>query len=159
MHRLARRLILALTLLATPALGQSPRQTMFPSDASCYLRHYDRAHLASHPQQRVSEIAIGPLSGSFESDVLSLSVQISLRDVDQIFTGTARCENTGGSLSCEMDGKAGWFTLTPRAKGAVRLDVGRGGLVLQDRGFIYVSGELGDDRQFLLPPVPADSCP
>ena len=154
-----RRLAIALTLLATPALAQSPRDTMFPSDASCYLRHYDRTHLAGHPQQRVRDIAIGPASGSFESDVLRLTVQIMLRDVEQIFPGTARCENSGGSLSCEMDGKAGWFTLTPRPKGAVRLDVGRGGLVLQDRGFIYVSGELGDDRQFLLPPVPADSCP
>lgn len=154
-----RRLALALSLLATPALGQSPRDTMFPSDASCYLRHYDKAHLASHPQQQVREIAIGPQTGSFESDVLSLTVTLSLRGVPEIYSGTAYCENTGGGLSCQMEGDAGWFTLTPRRKGAVLMAVGKGGLVFEGRNFIYISGTMGDDRDFLLPPVPADSCP
>ncbi|GAB1478325.1 hypothetical protein MASR2M74_08710 [Paracoccaceae bacterium] len=154
-----RRLALALSLLATPALAESPRAAMFPSDASCYLRHYDKAHLASHPQQQVSEIAIGPQTGSFESDVLSLTVALSLRGVSEIYTRTAYCENTGGSLSCQMEGDAGWFTLTPRKKGAVLLEVGKGGLVFEGRNFIYISGTMGDDREFLLPPVPADSCP
>lgn len=154
-----RRLALALTLLATPALAESPRAEMFPSDASCYLRHYDKAHLAKHPQQQVREIALGPQTGSFESDVLSLTVALSLRGVPEIYSGTAYCENTGGSLSCQMEGDAGWFTLTPRKKGTVLLKVGKDGLGFEGSNFITISGTTGDDREFLLPPVPADSCP
>lgn len=154
-----RRFALALTLLATPALAESPRQAMFPSDGSCFLRHYDRAHLAKHPAQKVQEIALGPMSGNFESDVLILTVVVDLIGVDERYTGTAYCDNTGGSLSCQMEGDAGWFTLTPRKKGAVLLTVGKGGLVFEGSNFIYISGTMADDREFLLPPVPADSCP
>lgn len=158
MRRLAQDLTLALTLLATPALADSPRDEMFPSDGSCYLRHYDRAHLAAHPGQNIAEIAIGPLSGAFDARELILNVRITLRGSGNMYSGAAYCENTGGSLSCHLEGDAGWFTLTPRPGGAVRLDVGKGGIVFEGRDFLYISGTMGDDRQFLMPPVPADSC-
>lgn len=154
-----RRLALALSLLATPALAQSPRAAMFPSDASCYLRHYDKAHLAKHPAQRVREIAIGPMTGNFESDVLILKVMVWIDGHDGYYTGVASCENTGGSLSCQLEGDAGWFTLTPRRQGAILMKLGRDGIGFEGRDFVTLSGSSGDDREFLLPPVAADSCP
>lgn len=153
------RLILPLLLLATPALAQSPREAMFPSDASCYLRHYDKAHLAKHPDQLVKDIAIGPDPAGFQGRELVLRVLVSLRGQSELMMGYAYCENTGGALSCGMEGDAGWFQLTPNAKG-VKLSVGRDGLGFEGAsGFVTLGGGESDDEVFVMPAVPADSCP
>lgn len=154
-----RRLALLAALAASPALAQSPREAMFPSDGTCYLRHYDKGHMAAHPAQRVREIAIGPLSGSFGGDELILAVNVTLRDSPEIFTGAAYCENSADTLGCHLEGDAGWFTLHPRPGGKILLEVSRDGIGFEGSDFIELSGNSGDDREFLLPPVPADSCP
>ena len=51
------RMRLFACLLATPALGETPREAMFPSDGSCYRRQYSADHLAAHPAQRMEWIA------------------------------------------------------------------------------------------------------
>lgn len=153
------RLLLAFCLLATPALAESPRDALFPSDASCYLRHYTGAHLAKHPNQLVTDIAIGPEPGSFEADVLVVRMQVSLRDHPEILQTAAYCENTGGTLSCGLEGDGGWFQMERTPKGA-RVMVGRDGLFFEGaRGFVHIGGGDSDDDVFLMPPVPADSCP
>lgn len=153
-------LTLALTL-ALPVQARSPRDVMFPSDGSCYLRHYSRDHLASHPQQRVEDILIGPWApGRDDPRYLVLKLAVSLRDRPGLFWGVAFCENTGGDLSCGLEGDAGHFTLSPEGNGALRLSVGRHGLLFEgETEMIEISGTTGDDRVFLMPAVPADSCP
>ena len=154
-----RRLALVFGLLATPAFAQSPRDAIFPSDASCYLRHYSAGHLASHPQQNVAEIALGPEPATFDAPVLGLRLALYRRGSNTRYEGRAACENTGGALSCQLEGDGGWFTLWPKADGTLRLEVGRGGLIFEAADFLEVSGISGDDRVFVLPRVPADSCP
>lgn len=153
------RPLLALLCLATPALAESPRAALFPTDATCYLRHYTDAHLASHPDQLVREIAIGPEPGSFEADVLVLRVAVWLRGTSGRMMAYGYCENTGGALSCGLEGDAGWLMVEPTAKGA-RVTVGRDGMALEgDSGFVTLGGGHSDDAVFALPRVPADSCP
>lgn len=117
-----RRLVL-LACLATlpglPARAESPRQALFPGDASCYLRHYSRDHLASHPDQLVTEIAIGPEPGSMEADVLVLRLALYMRGNSDQLRAHAYCDNTGGTLSCALEGDAGRFEIKPTAKGAL----------------------------------------
>lgn len=160
MRRSALPLLLAvLPALAAPAFAESPRAALFPTDASCYLRAYDSAHLASHPDQLVKEIALGPEPGSFEADVLVLRVTVRLRGDAELRQADAYCENTGGTLSCGLEGDAGWFQLSPTAKGA-RMEVGRDGLGFEgETGFVELGGGQSDDEVFALPAVPADSCP
>lgn len=145
---------------AVPAMAQSPRQAMFPSDATCYLRQYSRDHLAGHPDQMVTQIAVGPDQGNWESDVLVLRVALYLRGSNERHMGHAYCENTGGALSCGLGGDGGWFTLQPARKGGLLMTVGRDPLGFEGaRGFVSIGGPASDDDSFLIPPVPADACP
>ncbi len=151
------RLALALTLAATPALAESPQAAMFPSDASCYLRQYSQIHLAGHPDQMVREIALGPAGQ--QGHQLVLRVAVYLRGSTERFTADAYCENTGGSLSCGLEGDGGWFTLESARQG-LKMKVGREPLGFEgETGFITFGGAASDDNVFLLPPVPADACP
>lgn len=156
-----RPFILTLALLAaTPTLAQSPRQAMFPGDQGCYLRHYTAAHLADHPDQMVREIALGPEPAETDARFLALRLAVSLRGSDDHLTATAYCENTGGDLSCQLEGDGGWFTLSPGKNGALRLSIPTEPLGFETAtGFVTFGGEASDDRLLALHPVPADSCP
>ena len=157
------RLALPLALLAaaSPAVAKSPRDQMFPDDRSCYLRTYTRAHLADHPQQRVTRIALGPWATAPDDPrYLTLQLAVDLRGSPERFGVVAYCENEAGHLFCQLEGDAGSFTLQPRPNGALRLKVSRRGMTLEgNRDFIEISGTSGDDRMFLLPPGGADACP
>jgi hypothetical protein len=154
-------LALVIACVSGAAEARSPRDTMFPRDTSCYLRHYDRAHLARHPGQVVEGIALGPDSGAFEADVLVLRLLVGVRDGGGLARGLAYCENTGGALSCELTQDGGWFTLTPAKGGALRMEVGSAplGLPVGGIGRLTFGAGASDDDVFLIPPVPADACP
>ena len=155
-----RFLLLPLVLAATPALAKSPRDAMFPADQGCYLRHYSAAHLASHPDQLVTEIALGPDAKGTDARYLTLRLGVSLRGTSDYFLSYAYCENTGGALSCHLEGDAGWFTLEPAAKGGLLMTTGRGGIGFEGaQGMFQIGGSASDDQSFLIPPVSADSCP
>jgi hypothetical protein len=155
-----RGLIFLLPLvLPLPALAQGLRGDLFPSDGACYLRFYGAAHMASHPDQRVTEIAIGPDAAQTTVAQLALRVQVQTRDSDDFYTGTAYCSAAGNALACSVEGDGGGFSLEPR-DGAVQLTLTSAGMVLEGgSGFLDLSGVKGDDRVFRLPPVPAVSCP
>lgn len=157
------RLALPLTLLAAagPVLAKSPQDQMFPSDSSCYTRTYTRAHMADHPQQRVTRIAIGPWAAGLDDPrYLPVRVAITLRGSPERFGAVAYCENEAGHLFCQLEGDAGSFTLEPRPNGALRLKVSRRGMMFEgNQDFIEISGTSGDDRVFLLPAGGADACP
>lgn len=151
------RFLLSLLLSAPPALAESPRAAMFPNQTSCYLRQYSQAHLAGHPDQRVRQIALGPSDAPGRD--LVLRVAVSLRGLQERFVADAYCENTGGSLSCGLEGDGGWFTLTP-AKQGVKMKVGREPLGFEgETGFVSFGGGASDDDVFLIPPVAAEACP
>lgn len=155
-----RLLTAVLILAALPAQAESPRRAMFPSDGSCYLRQYSRDHLAKHPDQLVTQIAIGPANGQAEADVLILHVAVYVRGSDEQYRGNAWCENTGGSLSCNLEGDGGWFSLSPGNKGALDMKVGRAPLGFEgSSGFITFGADASDDDSFVIPKVPADACP
>lgn len=152
------RLVALIALLASPALAQSPQEALFPFDGHCYLRYYKAAHLAQHPAQQVQEIALGPYPGFAMGADPRIKVAITLRSGNR-YDATAYCENDGAVLSCQLEGDGGWFHLHPRPKGALMFEVGRRGIALEGADFLEISGTRGDDREFLMPHVPADSCP
>lgn len=155
------RTVLPLALcLATPALAQSPREVLFPSDASCYLRYYNKDHLAKHPSQRVQQIQVGPDQTQWNSEMLVLKIGLDLVNSPEHLLGIAFCEPAGAGLVCGMEGDAGAFQLTPARDGAIRIDIGPDGISFEgDTDFVTLDGNSGDDRSFVMPPVPADSCP
>ncbi|MCB6177013.1 hypothetical protein LHP98_02570 [Rhodobacter sp. Har01] len=158
---MTRFLALAVLLAATPAVAKSPRDQMFPTDSSCYLRQYTLSHLASHPAQRVRQIALGPWAPEAgHQRYVALRVAVGLRGTAERFQGVAYCENEADHLFCQMEGDAGSFVLEPRPNGAVRMTLTRAGIGFEgNQDFVEISGTSGDDRVFLLPPVAAGACP
>ena len=146
--------ILAL-LAAMPSLAESPQQQMFPGPDSCYARVYSSDHLAKHPAQRVTRIAISP---DFVSASPQFAVALRLAFRGPV-TGTAEatgyCENNGGStIYCGLEGDAGGFQITPAKGGAILITVSSLGLAFEtDSGFVALERDSGDDRSFLLRPA------
>lgn len=150
-----RQLLAALTCaIAFP----SQAQVILPG--SCYLRQYSAAHLAEHPAQTVTLIALGPETGAEEADAPILRLALEVRGGREMFRGTAYCDGWGRRMDCVMEGDAGGFVLEPARDGAVRMTLARYGITLEgSRDFVSLAGDRGDDRVFLIPAVPADACP
>lgn len=146
--------------LALPAAAETPIAAMFPSTASCYLRQYSDSHLASHPDQLVSMIAIGPDPATHGADnALVLRLMVGFRG-GPMALAYAYCGNDGGGIDCVMEGDAGGLAISPANGGGIRARVAPQGLWLEtDGGSIMLQADSGDDRSFDLPPVPADACP
>lgn len=155
-----RLLLFALILAPAAASAETLRDQLFPYNTSCYLRYYNDDHLAAHPAQQVAQILVGPEYGSFAETPLQLRVVVNLRGDFQEFRAQAYCEDAGRALNCLMEGDAGAFQLEPGRDGALRLSVAPRGMSFEGAaGFLTLDGQMADDRTFLLPAVPADSCP
>lgn len=160
-------LVLVLCGMAAPVAAQSVLETHLrgPGSSGCYLRDYAPAHLAAHPVQQVREVALGPVNwappggwGGNAPDVV-LRVAVALRDGRRA-TALAACITAGPQLLCAMEGDEGAFGLEARAGGAVLLrPLHRGMVFAAGAERIVLSPDVGDDRAFLVPPVPADACP
>lgn len=124
---------------------------MFPGASSCYARTYSKDHLAKHPAQRVTKIAVSPEAGSTDR-YLTLHVNIALRGVPGgQFEAYAYCENEGGHLYCGMEGDAGGFQISPAKGGAILVEVSSLGMGFENgSGFAVLERNSGDDRSFLL---------
>ncbi len=151
-------LFAAILMLATPLAAKSPQDLMFPDRTSCYARSYSASHLANHPGQRVTQIAI---RSDFDAPgpFLTLKLTLVLRRVQgEAFQAHAACENEGGdTLFCLLEGDAGGFQITPARHGAILIEVSSLGMTLEnDRAFATLEATTGDDRSFLLHPV---ACP
>ena len=142
-------------LAAATAGAQSPQDQMFPGPDSCYGRSYSADHLAKHPAQRVTQIAISP-DFAIAAPVLGVHLTLSLRGVPGgAFEAYAACENEGGhTLYCGMEGDAGGFQITPAKKGGILITVSSLGMGFEnDAGFATLDRDTGDDRSFLLQPL------
>lgn len=140
---------------ALPALAKSPQDQMFPGRDSCYARSYTEDHLATHPAQRVTEIAVIP-DFTIADPMLGLRVLVRLRGVPGgDFEAFAYCENEGAStLYCGMEGDAGSFAITPAKNGAILIQVSSLGMSFEnDSGFATLERNQGDDRSFILRPA------
>ena len=142
-------------LAALPAPAQDLRATAFPGPGSCYARDYDAAHLAAHPKQRVTSLAISPDRTAFGERYLWLWIDGTLRGTDDRLEALAACEKIGTRLDCSMEGDAGEFTLRAAANRAILLVVGPYGMTFELGGdAITLQPDRGDDRSFLLLPTP-----
>lgn len=150
---------LLLMILPLPLYAQTGATAMFPPQASCFQRHYDAAHLAKHPQQQVTDIALTPAQGQEVSTALVVDISVKLRGVSDSYIGSAYCEPDSVGLSCGMEGDAGAFSLALREGGALLLKVDSGGMSFEgERDFLTLSGNSGDDWEFLMRPVAAADC-
>jgi len=146
---------LAFGLALGPALpldAQSPRDQLFPTPGSCYSREYSAAHLASHPAQRVTSMALTPDQQAAAGPQLQLWIIATVRTMPGKLEALAYCENsTTDMLDCAMEGDAGGFTISRAKAGAVLMTVSSEGMSFEgETGFVRLEKTRGDDRSFLL---------
>lgn len=157
-----RKLIAALCIMTSPAYAENVLDSHFSNPAlpssGCFVRSYSKSHLATHPDQVVTEIAVMVSALSAGGRVPLLDVFVTLRDDRFQYHGLATCNTKGKALSCLLEGDAGAFTLTGENNGALRLTVGRQGMAFEGDKFAEISGMQGDDRVFLIPNVPGELC-
>lgn len=147
-------------VLAGSAQAQSMRDTLLTDSPFCLARSYDAAHLASHPDQRVTAISISqhPEVARNAADGMVLLVRVMLRGSDEVYSGAAYCQ-VGKMADCGMEGDSGTFAIEPRDADSVLLSVGRYGITFEgQRDFITLYSDRGDDRSFLLRRAALSAC-
>lgn len=131
LKRLGRLLGAGLALGVWPA-GASAQELIYGPEArstdiaiSCFERRYDKAHLSTHPQQNVVRLTALAyrLPGTSET-VLNMTVRFRKASEDQQFPGV--CRAGSGGLSCNVECDGGSFSVTPRDRRTVIVDLGAG---------------------------------
>ncbi|UJW83935.1 hypothetical protein [Devosia sp. SL43] len=142
---------LAIVVSGLPAQAASILDPMIGSPGDCFARVYDRAHLNSHPSQRVQSIHLGYSDWQEPGYEITLDLGFTLRN-GQDYSGLAYCR----ADLCALEGDAGYFNLLPRNDG-MELSVVDYLELEGSRGF---SGNLmdSDDRVFLIYPARPAVC-
>jgi hypothetical protein len=125
--------------------------TLLESYGTCYARHYDEAHLAGHPGQRVTAISLSHTAEPHPDHELVLDFGFVLRNGNH-YTANVHCRNA----RCSVEGDGGNFTVSETGDG-LRIDVGD---FLALEGWTDWSGDLAesDDKAFLIFPAPPRAC-
>jgi hypothetical protein len=144
-----------LIFLAGPAMSASPWEAMFEASGGCYQRVYSTAHLAAHPEQRMTEMTVAASPQIPANPWPAVTLTVTLRGPSGgLAEAVAWCENIEDSLFCGMEGDAGTFSITKAKGGAILVSVGREGMSFEtETGFVTLEARRGDDRSFLVPPA------
>ncbi|MCX7288933.1 MAG: hypothetical protein NTW20_15675, partial [Rhodobacterales bacterium] len=135
---------------ASSVLAQGLQDRLFPTDSACYSRKYSSAHLASHPEQQVTSMALRPETRPVGAD-LELWVSVTLRTwPDEVLLALAYCTQTAPDrLDCGLEGDAGGFSISRAKDRAVLVSVSDQGMGFEGQaGFATLDHNRGDDRSF-----------
>lgn len=119
---------------------------------ACFVRHYDHAHLAAHPEQRVTDMVAlayrqdGP--GTPES-VFNMTLRFRNIPGDQQFPGV--CQSVAGSqrLACGVECDGGSFAVSGSGETSILVDIS-GGIGSCDGEIPAGAGFGSDDKIFRL---------
>lgn len=122
----------ALFAIAGPAAAR-PLEAQLPKDrAACYERNYDAAHLAAHPQQKVTRIRlIHPPDQGAGPAFVTLEIQL-LRHAS-VYKLFGFCGEKGAALSCQPEWEAGSWRIEVAPDGA--LDIVNGNITVNPANY------------------------
>lgn len=163
-----RIVIAALAVLAGTAAARADAVSELFGDGTgrgCYIRHYDAAHLARNPKQRVAVIAFDhEPQTSAESrrsfGPIQFGVAVRFRSkADGEGGAPSFCKDSGGKIACFAEADAGTFEVARAGPDQIRLTMTRGlGFETASKKG-YVSMEDGpDDKVFVLRKAPFKAC-
>lgn len=149
-------LLAAFGIAPPPAAAQ--RDEVFVADKeACFGRSYDAAHLARHPQQKVTSLHVWRSLGgrpdaeywksgdradaiaSYRDDkTANVDAYVTFRDRKGLFHNSLSCRiDDAGRTRCGIDCDGGQFTLSREGDNAV---------ILRNEGFVLVGGCSSDDE-------------
>jgi hypothetical protein len=133
----------------------------------CYVRHYDKAHLAAHPEQNTTDILV--YFGRRKSDEANsfyyvFDGQAKFRDSRKSFTFDGDCNATadkqGFKVGCGIDCDGGGFSVDAKddTSVAVKIDAGLRLGEPDDDQPLGTKGFGDDDETFLLRQTALTDC-
>jgi hypothetical protein len=127
----------------------------------CFVRNYDRAHLASHPHQRVTNVRllIKPAPRG-QPHAYEFSLQMKVRGNNQTLSTEGQCDKRGAGLECMVECDGGGVNVSPRP-GHVMMSLERIRMATcgnaEDENAIEIEGGK-DDRVFRIDRVNEAAC-
>jgi hypothetical protein len=158
-------LALSLTLAGPVAAGELENFVAAQNGAlSCWSRNYDRAHMAAHSDQTVTDMRLGiryqtPLAGDTNSPY-AFALAVNARTVKGVTRG--ECTNEGGKIACRVECDGGGVVVSAAKNGNVLLDLTRSGFIQLSEACSESDTTLleagKDDKSFLLNTAQPSAC-
>lgn len=156
--------LVAVAAAGAPTLAQAPFTALFGAagEGACYTRSYDAAHLAAHPRQRVTSIAIAyrPITQMKQKSTpqrFEVGLGLRVKGDGELYSRVAYCQPAGAGFSCGLESDGGQITLTTNGARGLRLTTGRISIE-GNRRFIEVGGAQSDDSTFMMQSAPDSAC-
>lgn len=160
---------------AAPAEPESPAlAALYPAQTNvpaCYARAYDAKHLAQHPDQKVTAIAMRFVNRDAGADPAIPGVghlfqlQVRLRGGKDVLKALGPCLAEGDNVFCGVECDGGGLYAKKRDDGALILSFDESwGIRMtttcdEDEANVASVVPGRDDKVFRLDPVPASQCP
>lgn len=127
-------LVAGALLSSVPALAGPADDALFGKDSgtdralACFVRHYDKAHLGSHPLQNVTDMAVlVDRPEAQEGDVwYTLSIGVNFRKVKdqfQVSGGCSAMDDGSKLLGCGVECDGGQIDVRPRDANSILVDI------------------------------------
>ena len=150
-------------------MGKPLRERFKKDEEFCFGRDYDAAHLANHPQQKISSLrAVARLDPAEWQDTVNLDVAVTLNRDGPTARAHYSCSPLAASWECslEMDNGCSGRTISlVRGRNEEVMLINRNsGLPIEKECVAAPAGRPGgpptssDDRIFRLLPISADAC-
>jgi hypothetical protein len=158
-------------------LGRPLREHFKKDEAFCFGRDYDAAHLASHPQQKISSLrAVARLDPASANDwrdtVLNLDIAVTLKRGGPARRAQYSCSPLAASWECSLESASEGYTacsgrtinLVRGRNDEVMLVNRNSGLPIENECEAAPVGRPGgpstssDDRIFRLSPISVEAC-
>jgi len=170
--------IIGLVLLALPIAGRAYAAGASELDLlgkdpgkdpaySCFSRHYDAAHLRSHPRQNVTNMSVF-VESTYDAESDSkrddyLKIGMNFRHLDKPFVVDGGCHMVDGKLSCGGDcGGGSTFEVTTKGKSSIYVSIPDGAPVYdptnEDADTPKAASFGSDDKLFRLDRVDVTQC-
>jgi hypothetical protein len=163
---------LALTHAGAASAGESRLEKLFaqhpdaPASNICMVRHYDKAHLAAHPDQNVTDmlVYIGKRRGEQDGYVnYDVNVQVKFRDSKKAWTFSGGCGRETGkstSIGCGIDCDGGGYDVSLKDDKSVELSIPFSVRLdgEEEEQKIATVGFKSDDKTFVLHQTTLENC-
>jgi hypothetical protein len=93
---------------------------------ACFIRHYTKAHLASHPQQNVTDMLLYVNKQEGTDPYYSLNMQVNFRQLNKPFQVGGNCsQGSDGkhALGCGIDCDGGHLDVRVKNETSVLIDI------------------------------------
>jgi hypothetical protein len=138
-----------------------------PASNICVIRHYDKAHLAAHPKQNVTDmlVYIGKHEGVQDGYInYSVNAQVKFRDSKKTWSFSGTCGREAGkttAISCGIDCDGGGYDVSLKDDKSVELKTGGVRLDQEDMESdkkLETAAFKDDDKTFLLHQTNLKNC-